>query len=318
MRVRHAVPLLAVAALVLTGCVDNSKAGTADPPAGSTAGSSAGSLAGSSAGSSDGSSDGEQKKDDAAAALLPAKVAKAGKLIIGTSPNYAPNEYKDDAGNPVGWAIEMGDAVARRLGLTAEYQVARFENIIPGIVGGKIDIGESSFTDTVVREKQVDFVNYYVAGIQWASATGKDVDPGNACGLKVAVQATTYQDTDEVPTKSKACVAAGKPAIQKVPLDTQDAAANAVALGQADAFSADSPVTLYAIAQLKGKLQLAGKTFDAAPYGLAVAKNSGMAQAVQAALQSMVDDGSYNKILDKWGVADGGLKKITINAAAKG
>ena len=43
-----------------------------------------------------------------------------------------------------------------------------------------------------------------------------------------------------------------------------------------------------------------------------------MAAAVQAALQSMVDDGSYGKILAKWGVADGRLKTITINAGTKG
>jgi polar amino acid transport system substrate-binding protein len=299
MRARHALPaLVAVVALMLSGCADNSK-----PAAG---------------GSTANSSASEVTKDDAAAALLPDKVAKAGKLVIGTSPNYAPNEFKDDAGKPVGWAIEVGDAIAAKLGLKADYQVARFENIIPGIVGGKIDVGESSFTDTVVREKQVDFVNYYVAGIQWASGAGKTVDPDNACGQKVAVQATTYQDTVEVPAKSAACVKAGKPAIKKISLDTQDAAANAVALGQADAFSADSPVTLYGISKLKGKLQTAGKTFEAAPYGMAVAKGSGMAKAVQAALQSMVDDGSYGKILDKWGVADGGIKKITINAATKG
>jgi polar amino acid transport system substrate-binding protein len=299
MRTRHALPAFAaVAALMLTGCVDNSK-----PHAGDSTGSPSASDA---------------RKDDAAAALLPDKIVKSGKLVIGTSPNYAPNEFKDDAGKPIGWAIEVSDAIAAKLGLKAEYQVARFENIIPGIVGGKIDIGESSFTDTVEREKQVDFVNYYVAGIQWASAVSKDVDPDNACGLKVAVQATTYQDTVELPAKSQACVAAGKPAIQKVPLDTQDAAANAVALGQADAFSADSPVTLYAITQLKGKLHTAGKTFKAAPYGMAVAKGSGMAKAVQAALQSMVYDGSYGRILDKWGVSDGGLKEITINAVAKG
>ena len=299
MRARHALPALtAVAALMLSGCADNSK-----PDTGSSKANSSTSVV---------------KKDAAAAALLPAKIATAGTLVIATSPTYAPNEFKDNAGKPIGWAIEMGDAIAAKLGLKTEYQVARFENIIPGIVGGKIDVGESSFTDTVVREKQVDFVNYYVAGIQWASATGKVVDPNNACGLNVAVQATTYQDTVEVPAKSAACVAAGKPAIKKVSLDTQDAAANAVALGQADAFSADSPVTLYGIVKLKGKLQTAGKTFEAAPYGMAVAKGSGMAKAVQAALQSMLDDGSYGKVLDKWGVADGAVKKTPVNAAARG
>ena len=295
MRARHAVPaLLAVSALILTGCADNSKDAGGSPAT---------------------SSVGDVKKDAAVASLLPAKVAKTGKLVLATAPNYAPNEYKDAAGKPIGWDIELGSAVAAKLGLKAEYQVAKFDNIIPGIALGKIDVGISSFTDKAEREKKVDFVNYYLAGVQWASATGKVVDPNNACGLKVAVQATTFQDTDEVPAKSAACVKAGKAAIKKLPFDTQDAAANAVALGQADAFTADSPVTGYAILQMKGKVQTAGKTFDAAPYGMAVAKSSGMAKAVQAALQSLVDDGTYAKILNKWGVADGGLKVITINAA---
>ena len=299
MRAKHALPALTAAAiLMLTGCVDNSKAEPNAEP--------------------DGQAASAIETDAEAAKLLPDSLAKPGTLVIGTSPNYAPNEYKDDAGEPVGWAIELGAAVAAKLGLEPEYRIARFENIIPGIVGNKIDVGESSFTDTVEREQQVDFVNYYVAGIQWASRAGKEVDPDDACGLTIAVQATTYQDTTEIPEKSKACVAAGKPAIRKVPLDTQDVVANAVALGQADAFSADSPVTLYAIAQLKGKLQLAGKTFEAAPYGLAVSKDSGMAEAVQAAVQSLVDDGAYADILDKWGVADGGLEEITINAGANG
>ncbi len=298
MRIRYAVPALAAAAvLLLSGCVDNST-----PSAGNSDGASAPAIA----------------ADDAAIALLPDGVGDDGKLVIGIDPTYAPNEFKDADGNPIGWGAELAEGIAAKLGLTPEFQVSKFDNIIPSVTGGKADIGMSSFTDTIERQEQVDFVNYYNAGIQWASAAGNEVDPENACGLKVAVQATTYEDTDEVPAKSEACVAAGKPAIEKVQFDTQDAATNAVALGQVDAMSADSPVTLYAIAQLDGKLQAAGETFDIAPYGVAVAKDSGMAEAVQAALQSMVDDGSYDEILDAWGVADGGISEITINAASKG
>jgi len=298
MRVRFTIPVLAAAAvLVLSGCVDNSSAPTGPATSGST---------------------GTVEADAAAVALLPDGVGASGSLVFGTSPNYAPNEYKNDAGTPVGWTIDLADAVAAKLGLTADVTVANFESIIPGIKGGSIDVGASSFTDNVEREKQVDFINYYEAGIQWASVAGTDVDPDNACGLTVAVQATTYQDTVEIPAKSEACVAAGLPPIDKKPYDTQDTAANAVVLGQAVAFSADSPVTLYAIDQLDGRLQLAGTSFEVAPYGFAVAKDSGMAEAVQAALQSMVDDGSYQAILDNWGVAAGGLDTITINAAAQG
>ncbi|MGY4857812.1 ABC transporter substrate-binding protein [Cryobacterium sp. AP23] len=297
MRARYVLPALAAtAALLLTGCVDNSTPATGGSETSAPA----------------------IEQDDAATALVPAEVADTGTLVIGTDPTYAPNEFKNEAGDPIGWGIEIANGIAAKLGLEPKFQVAKFDNIIPSVTGGKADIGESSFTDTVEREQQVDFVNYYTAGIQWASAKGKDVDPDNACGLKVAVQATTYEDTDEVPAKSDACVAAGKPPIEKLKFDTQDAATNAVVLGQADALSADSPVTLYAIDQTGDKLQLAGETFDVAPYGIVVAKGSELTAAVQAALQSMVDDGSYQAILDEWGVADGGIDEITINAAANG
>lgn len=297
MRIRYGIPVFAVVvALALSGCVDNS---TPSGPAASGGTSTV-------------------TKDAAAAALLPGKIAKAGKIIVGMDPTYAPNEYKDASGAPIGWEVELMNAVAGKLGVKSVYAVAKFDSIIPSVTGGKYDVGVSSFTDNIAREKVVDFVNYYTAGIQWASAAGKTVDPDNACGLKVAVQATTYQDTDEVPAKSKACTDAGKPAIQAVKFDTQDQATNAVALGQADAMSADSPVALYAIAQLKGKLKPAGTSFEVAPYGFAVNKGDKLGKALQAALQSIVDDGTYKKILDKWGVADGGIKKITINAAANG
>jgi polar amino acid transport system substrate-binding protein len=91
---------------------------------------------------------------------------------------------------------------------------------------------------------------------------------------------------------------------------------NAVVLGQADAVTGDAPVILYGIEKTGGKLQTAGAMAETSFYGLGVAKNSELAKAVQAALQSMIDDGSYQAILDRWGVAAGGVGKATINAGA--
>lgn len=288
--------IAAVAALALSGCVDNST------PADSSSPSSVSGV----------------KKDDALANQLPDAIKKAGALTVGMDNTYPPNEYKDDSGQPAGWEVELTNAIGDKLGLKINYAIAKFDNIIPSIVGGKDDFGMSSFTDTTDREKQVDFVNYYTAGIMWASAKGKTVDPDNACGLKVAVQSTTYEDTDEVPAKSKACTDAGKPAIQALRFDTQDAATNAVVLGQADALSADSPVTLYAVSKSSGKLQAAGKAFEVAPYGLPVAKGSKFTPVLQKTVQALIDDGTYGKILDKWGVSDGAVTKADLNAASKG
>ncbi|HVX07810.1 ABC transporter substrate-binding protein [Humibacter sp.] len=303
MRIRYALPVVAVAtALLLTGCVDNS--------------------GGSGSGSTQGSGSGAAnpygvKKDDALAKTLPSKIAKAGEISVGMDATYAPNEYKDSSGKPIGWDVDLANAVGAKLGVKMNYTIAKFDNIIPSITGGRYDIGVSSFTDTTEREKQVDFVNYYNAGILWASQKGKTVDPDNACGLKVAVEAGTYEDTDEVPAKSKACTDAGKPAIQVLKFDGQDQATNALVLGQVDAMSADSPITEYAISKQSGKIQPAGKTFDIAPYGIAVDKGAPLTKVIQKTLQSLVDDGTYTTILKKWGVEDGAVTTVDVNAASK-
>lgn len=257
-------------------------------------------------------------KDAALAALLPADIVSSGTLRVGVDATYAPNEYKDANGHAIGWDIDLFNAVSAKLGVKPVYNIAGFDTIIPNITGKKFDVGLSSFTDTKAREAQVDFVNYYSAGILWASPKGKTVDPNSACGLKVAVETGTTEEQDELPAKSKACTDAGKPAIQILKFDGQDQATNAVVLGQADAMSADSPITDYAIAKSGGKLQAAGKTFEVAPYGVAVDKGSKLGVALQKAYQAIVDDGTYTKILAKWGVQDGALSTITINAAANG
>ncbi|PYI66485.1 ABC transporter substrate-binding protein [Arthrobacter livingstonensis] len=297
----YALPAVAaVAALMLTGCVDNS----ASSPGGGTAAATADTVT--------------VQKNDAIAASLPEKIKSAGVLNVGMANNYPPNEFKDANGKPAGWSVDLTNALGQVLGLKVNFDIGTFDNILPAIKGGKDDMGMSSFTDTTEREKQADFVNYYSAGIQWASPAGKTVDPNNACGLKVAVQATTYEDTHEVPAKSKACTDAGKPAITIFKYDAQDQATNALAVGQVDAMSADSPVTLYAISQTKKKLQTAGDAFEVAPYGMPVAKGSAFTPVLQKALQSLIDDGSYTKILTKWGVESGGVKTAALNVAAKG
>jgi polar amino acid transport system substrate-binding protein len=255
-------------------------------------------------------------KNDAAIAKLPDKIKSAGKLVVGINVPYQPNEYKDPSGKIVGWEVDFFDGVATKLGLTATYQESGFDNIIPSVKGAKYDVGMSSFTDNKKREQQVDFVNYYSAGFQWAAPAGKTVDPNNACGLKVIVQTGTTEETEDIPAKSKACTDAGKPAIKLSKLDSQDAVNQAVALGQYDALDADSPITQSAVKKSGGKLQLAGDIYGAAPYGLAVAKDGGtLKDALQMAIQSMIDDGSYKKILAKWGVEAGAIPTATINGA---
>jgi polar amino acid transport system substrate-binding protein len=254
--------------------------------------------------------------DTAAAGGVPEKIKKAGVIKVGIDATYAPNEFKDPSGKATGWGVELLDAVAAKLGVKTTYQQASFDTIIPGLTGGKYDVGLSSFFDTKEREKIVDMVNYYTAGTQWASRAGDKVDPDNACGLSVAVQAQTTPDLKEIPARSAKCTAAGKPAITKLKFDSQDAATSAVATGRVAAFVADSPVTQYQVKNSKGKLQLAGDVYDVVLYGMPIAKeNADLAKAMVSALASLSADGTYKAILDKYGVSTGAVSTFGVNGA---
>ncbi|MFF0817635.1 ABC transporter substrate-binding protein [Rhodococcus sp. NPDC003318] len=252
---------------------------------------------------------------DSIAAQVPAPVAQNGRLRIGVNVPYAPNEFKDENGNIVGFDVDLMNAVAAVLGVRAEFIQADFDKIIPAVQAGTYDLGMSSFTDTLERQKSVDFVDYYLAGVQWAQQTGEPVDPNNACGLRVGVQTTTYEDIDEVPAKSADCVAAGRPPIAKIKYDSQDDVSNALILGRVDAMSADSPVTAYAVKRSDGRLENAGEQFDSAPYGWPVPKGSPLAPVLVQALQHLIDSGAYQQIADNWGVGSGTVTTAQINGA---
>jgi len=252
------------------------------------------------------------KEDKDAAALVPADVKSKGTLKVGTDTTYPPNEYIDDDGKTiVGMDIDLIKAVGKKLGLKMEPETAAFETIIPSI-GSKYDLAISSFTINDERKQVVDFVSYYNAGTMWAVKKGNKIDPDDACGKKVSVQTGTIQEED-IATRSQECTAAGKPEIQVQKFDSQGDATTAVATGKTDAMLADLPVIVDAILKSDGGLEEAGKMYDAAPYGIALPKGSKLADAVLGAVNSLMEDGTYEQIVKKWKAEAGAIDKAEIN-----
>ena len=255
------------------------------------------------------------KKDDAIAKLVPDYVTKDGKLTIGMDTSYAPAEFlASDGKTPVGFDVDIAKALAGVFGLEADPETANFDSIIPS-VGSKYDIGISSFTVTKERLEAVDFVSHFDAGSAWAVKKGnpQKVDTSNLCGKKVAVQTATMQET-AANKMAKQCKADGKPTLDVISSKLQTDVTTNVATGKADVFYADSPVAGYAIAQTNGELEMLGKAEGIAPEGIVVKKgDKQMDEALQKALQKLIDDGTYMKILKYWGVQDGAISKPEIN-----
>ncbi|WP_283133504.1 ABC transporter substrate-binding protein [Rhizohabitans arisaemae] len=251
-------------------------------------------------------------------AMLPDAVKSDGKLLFGTDASYPPNESIDPATQKiVGWEVDLGEALAQKLGLQAQFENAGFDTIIPGLQSGKYELGLSSFTDNKEREKVVDFVTYYSAGTAWAVAKGnpKSLNVDDACGKKIGVQQGTVQ-VDDLKARSEKCTGAGKPAIESVVRKNQTEVNADLVSGKIDGMLADSPIVGYAVKQTGDKLEIVGQSYDTAPYGVAIPKSGGqMKDAVLAALKALIADGTYKQILDKWGVADGAIADPVINGA---
>ena len=254
--------------------------------------------------------------DPALAAKVPDAIKADGKIVAGTEATYAPMEFLDADGKTViGVDVDLFKAVAARLGLQAEFQQSTFGDIIPGVGTGKYEAGVSAFTVNKERIQQANMTTYFNAGTQWATKKGNPsgVSTDEPCGKNIAVQKDTVQ-FDDITVRSSACTSAGKPAVTIHPYPGQDAAANAVVSGKDDAMLADSPVVAYAVKQTNGQLETLGDVYDSAPYGYVVAKpDTQFAEALRASVQSLIDDGSYQKILENWNVQSGAIKTSQVN-----
>lgn len=260
------------------------------------------------------------EKDDTIAALLPESVTKDGKLTIGTNPSYAPAEFLDADGKTPdrlrhGSRPRHGQHLrSRDLKSSPPTSIRSFRPSAP-----KYDLGIAAFTITKERMESVDFVSYFTAGMGYAVATGnpKNVDENDLCGLNVAVETGTVEE-EAINKTAKQCKADGKKDITIQSSKQQTDATTAVVTGKADVFFADSPVVGYAIAQTDGQLEQLGKDFDEVPNAIAIKEgDSQTAEAVQKAMQKLMDDGTYTKILQHWGVESGALDKAEINPAVE-
>lgn len=133
------------------------------------------------------------------------------------------------------------------------------------------------------------------------------------CGKTVSVEKGTTEEEESTEQSGK-CTKAGKKAVTVLVYPNQNGANLAISSGRAELGMADSPVAAYQVKQSNGMFKLYG-AYGAAPYGLAIPKGSGMTTPVLAALKVLIANGTYMKILEKWGVQSGALSTPAINGA---
>jgi polar amino acid transport system substrate-binding protein len=257
--------------------------------------------------------------DPAIAALLPASVRSAGVLnFAAVSQGGPPFQYfLSDNTTHVGLEIDIRDAVAKVLGVTVHETLTSFESVLPGLADGKYDVGQGNFGVTEERKQTVDFVTYYDDGYGFAVRAGSPIKHVNAvgdlCGLRVATGVGTDFATT-LQADAKQCDAAGKPEYTISTFPDQASGLLALTQNHADIYLLTAIGLEYDASQSKGQVVYLGKLPGQTEHiGFALKKGSPLDVPIQQAVQELIDNGTYAKILAKWGLADAAITRSQLN-----
>ncbi|MGN8342402.1 ABC transporter substrate-binding protein [Pseudomonas sp. SMV71] len=252
------------------------------------------------------------------AADLPASIKDKGEIVVAIMPNYPPMDFKDPATNTLtGLDYDLGNALAERLGVKIKWQETGFEQMINALTTDRVDMVLSGMTDTAERQASVTFVDYFTSGPQFYTLQkNKDTnDVTDLCGKKVGTSRRTTFPAEIAEFSKGTCEAAGKPAIVVVGTEGSADARAQLRQSRIDAAMQGSETLSYLKTQEKDMYKTVGQPISVQFTGLGVSKKKPeLSEAVKVALQSMVDDGSYQAILKKWDLELGAIKTVTINA----
>ena len=254
----------------------------------------------------------------AGAQELPDRIKKAGKLVVATKPNYPPITYKDPATNQnMGVDIDLGEAIAKELGVAIEWQDTEFAQIFSSLQTGRVDMALQGISDLPERREVADFVNYLRSGSQFYTnpanaATIKT--PEDLCGKNVGASRSTNWPKRIEEWSAANCVAKGKPAIKVVGTEGSADARTQLKSGRLDAAVQGLETLPYFQKLEPNTYVLIGQPFTEDLMGIPFAKTeTQLRDAIKAAIERLQAKGVYEQILAKYGLQATKLSPITVN-----
>ncbi|MFD6418252.1 ABC transporter substrate-binding protein [Streptomyces sp. NPDC060194] len=255
------------------------------------------------------------------AALVPAEVRKRGTLRLGASADASPplGFYATDDKTRIGTEIDIATLVADTLGLEIEFEAVSWENLFVGLDSGKFDAVFSNVTVTEERKEKYDFATYRLDNLAFEAKKGADWkvdDYEDVSGRTIAVASGTNQekillDWSERNEKD------GREGVDIKYFQKDTDYYLALQSGRIDAYLGPSPSAAYHVAsagqsEIIGNLSGGGEEVQG-KIAATTKKDSGLVKAYAGALDHVIEDGSYGKVLGRWGLTAEAVEKSEIN-----
>jgi len=249
----------------------------------------------------------------------PARIKKAGKLVIATQPNYPPISYKDPTTNKLmGFDVELGEAIAKELGVPVEWQEVGFAQMLPSLATGRVDMVMAGMSDLPARRETVDFVDYLRTGPQFYTSTAGAAAGIKAlpdlCGKKVGASRSTNWPVQMAEWSKVNCEANGKPALVVTGTEGSVDARTQLKTGRLDAAVQGNETLPYFQKLEPNNYVLLGQPFAENLAGIPFSKaDAATRDAVKAALDALRKNGTYNTLLTKYNVQQNALPEFVLN-----
>lgn len=271
-----------------------------------------------------GSKDGAEipvEVDEQLAKQLPDQIKDAGVIRMAINPNYPPFESTaPDGKSMVGLDPDLANAIGDVLGVEVELVPTSFDAIIPALQADKVDMAMSSIGDTLEREQVVDFATYYWNGtlILVEKGNPKGIAADKACGVSIGVIRGSLQQSTFLPAQAPTCKKAGlAPPTARAYQDAPQAQL-ALQSGRIDGVMLDAPPLIDAVDKNPDDFETVGPlTRNPNPGGIAFPKDSELVKSVNAAVNVLIENGTYAEILEKWKLEDIAIDASEINGAVE-
>lgn len=236
---------------------------------------------------------------------LPARIASAKKMTYCSDLSGPPLGFFDESGKPVGSDVDIGEEIGKRLGVSVVWANTPFSGIVPALQAKNCDAILSQLFDKPARREVIDFVDYMYSSESFLVAKGnpKNVKSiADLSGLKIAVEnGTTIQSLIE--DQNKKFESAGKPKADVIVFPKDSDARQALQIGQVDVYGTTLESAAYFLQKAGHIFDIGGEPFAKILTGIGVRKDDGeLRTAIESALNAMKADGTYTKILTKWGL----------------
>lgn len=255
-------------------------------------------------------------------AKLPEAIQKSGTIQIGSAIDYPPFEYYEENGDLAGFEYELSKELEKQLGVSFKWNNASFDTLLPALTTKRYDVIFGATNDTKEREESFDMISYLQSSQGLVAKAGTDTGistEADLCGKAIAAVRGGIQP-QYLEERSKVCVADGMKPIDVLTFDGNSQEQLAVKQGRAVAMLENYPTAAYFAKNSEGSMEIVPDfQVEKRFFSMVVSKEqTQLRDTLRQAWQAIIDDGSYDKILNEWDLGAIGIKTSVVNPVSEG